>query len=250
MADPALAPEHRFSDRVSDYVRWRPGYPPALLEWLQEEAGLSATSIVADIGSGTGISANFLLATGCTVHAVEPNQAMREAAERWLGGRPSFHSIAGTAQATGLPEGCVDLVVAAQAFHWFRSAQTRAEFSRILKPDGSVALIWNERKLDATPFLRGYEALLQRFGTDYNEVPRTENLEDFFLGPFSGRGFPNEQRFDFEGIKGRLLSSSYAPALGDPRHEPMLEELRRLFDTEARDGTVVIDYVTRAFLGH
>ena len=127
---------------------------------MKREVGLHPGSVIADIGSGTGISTQLLLSAGCEVYAVEPNREMREAAERILQGQAGFHSVDGTAEATTLPNQSVDLIVAAQAFHWFAPLPTRAEFDRILKPDGHVVLMWNARHLDSTPFLRGYEALV------------------------------------------------------------------------------------------
>ena len=163
-------PTQRFSSRVENYVRFRPGYPPAVLDVLRAECALTRDSVVADVGSGTGIFSEFLLGAGCTVLGVEPNDEMRRAAEGTLARQTRFRSVPGTAEATTLPERSVDLVTAAQAFHWFDRARTRAEFRRILKPRGWTALVWNDRQLDSTPFLRGYEALLQRFGTDYLAV--------------------------------------------------------------------------------
>lgn len=247
------APEQRFSNRVENYMRYRPRYPQEIIDMLRREAGLKPTSVIADVGSGTGISAALFLQAGCTVHGVEPNREMREAAERILAAHPAFHSVNGTAQATTLPDQSVDFIVAAQAFHWFNTPETRAEFSRILKPGGHVALIWNERKLDATPFLRDYEALLLRFGTDYAKV-RHENIDAtqlsrFIIGPHTTHTFDNEQHFDFDGLKGRLLSCSYAPAEGQPLHEPMIAELRRIFDLHQSAGQVCFEYNTQAYVG-
>lgn len=254
MAASSSAPEQRFSDRVENYVRYRPSYPQEIIPLLQKEAGLSHNSSIADIGSGTGISTEMFLRAGYPVKAVEPNREMRQAAERLLASYPGFHNVEGSAQATTLPDQSVDLLVAAQAFHWFNTPATRAEFTRILKPGGHIALIWNERKLDATPFLRDYEQLLVEYGTDYTEV-RHENigataLGQFFIGPYAAHEFANEQHFDFEGLKGRLLSSSYAPPVGHPRHEPMLAELQRLFNRHQTDGQVVVEYITRVYIGH
>jgi SAM-dependent methyltransferase len=248
------APEQRFSDRVENYVRHRPSYPGQILALLQREAGLRANSVIADVGSGTGISAKLLLRAGCKVFGVEPNREMRQAAERLLAGEPSFHSINGTAEATTLEDHSVDLVVAAQAFHWFKRPEARAEFSRILRSDGRVALIWNERQLDGTPFLRAYEQLLLTFATDYAQV-RHENIgnqefgEFFMDGAFTAHSMPNEQSFDYEGLKGRLLSSSYAPAEGRPDHEPMIEELARIFEQHQSGGLVCFKYDTRVYVG-
>lgn len=247
------APESRFSDRVENYIRYRPGYPQEIIALLRAEAGLTPRSVVADIGSGTGISAELLLNEGCTVHAVEPNRDMRAAAERLLAGHAGFRSVDGRAQETTLAEGSVDLIVAAQAFHWFDTPETRAEFRRILRPGGFVVLMWNERLTDTTPFLRGYEALLLRHGTDYAAV-RHENIDAaalarFFGGPFATHDFPNFQEFDFAGLAGRLLSSSYAPAPGHPQHAPMMQELRVLFVACAEHGRVRFDYRTSVHCG-
>lgn len=254
MDSPSSAPKQRFSNRVTNYVRYRPGYPDAVIDLLREVTGLPSSAVVADVGSGTGISAELFLRHGYEVHAVEPNREMREAAEHWLGGRPGFHSVEGAAQATTLRDASVDLVAAAQAFHWFAGEATRQEFSRILKPGGWVALIWNERKLDSTPFLSGYEELLIQHATDYGQV-RHENtgpevLRSFFLnGEYETFAVPNEQHFDYEGLKGRLLSSSYAPAEGQPGHEAMIAELVRLFDEHQEDGRVTFAYDTRVHVG-
>lgn len=248
----SLSPEERFSDRVDHYVRFRPGYPEEIVPLLREEAGITMDSLIADIGSGTGIFTALLLKAGLRVTAVEPNREMRAAAERLLADRGAFTSVAGNAAATTLPDHSVDLIAAAQAFHWFEPVATRSEFDRILRPGGHVALIWNERELDTTPFLRDYERLLVEYGTDYQEV-RHENiggsLDGFFHGPHATHVFANVQRLDFEGLLGRLLSSSYAPAPGHPSHDPMLAELRRIFDAHQEDGAVEIIYRTKVHLG-
>jgi SAM-dependent methyltransferase len=244
----------RFSSRVENYVRFRPGYPEEVLAVLAGEAGLTPTSIVADIGSGTGIFAEMLLRFGATVIGVEPNYHMRQAAERLLAGYPEFYSVDAPAQATRVATGCCDIVVAAQAFHWFDTPETRAEFTRILRPGGYVALIWNVRKLDSTPFLREYEKLLLDYGTDYAEVRHEiigkQALNRFFAAGHHSYSFPNRQTFSFESLKGRLLSSSYTPTLGHPMHEPMLGELRRIFDRHQTNGTVDFEYATEIYVGH
>lgn len=253
MHTPSSAPEQRFSDRVENYVRYRPSYPQEIIPLLQREAGLIPQNVIADVGSGTGISAELFLRVGNAVYAVEPNREMREAAERLLAHFPNFHSVSTSAQATTLAEHSVDFIVAAQAFHWFNTPETRAEFTRILKPGGHIVLIWNERRLDSTPFLQAFEQLLLKFGTDYTKV-RHENvntaaLYTFFSGPYDTHTFAYEQRFDFEGLKGRLLSCSYAPAEGQPRHDEMIAELRRIFEVYQESGQVCFEYDTRLHLG-
>lgn len=246
-------PTTRFSDRVEDYVRYRPSYPPEVIGTLAEEAGLASGVPVADVGSGTGIFSALLLERGAVVHAVEPNAGMRRAAEERLGSDPRFHSVAASAEATGLTDGSVHLVVAAQAFHWFDIEAARLEFGRILAPDGQVAIVWNRRRDDSSAFLREYEALLHRFGTDYSRVDHRRvdpvRLLDFFGGSFEARSFPSSQRLDRQGLRGRLLSSSYVPAADHPDREPMLAELERLFDEHQRGGLVSIAYDTQLFFG-
>ena len=245
----------RFSDRVDDYVRYRPDYPPALIEWLQSEQGVDANWRVADVGAGTGISSKMFLDAGYRVTAVEPNAPMRAAAERWLQAYGNFDAIDGRADATGLPDASVDLVTVAQAFHWFDEETTRREFARILRPRGLAAIWWNSRRLTGTRFLEGYEALLQEFGTDYASVAERytddARMRAWFGAGFRGSAsFEHAQRLDFEALRGRLMSSSYAPQAGHPRHEPMLHALRELFDRCAEHGTVSFDYDTRIFAGH
>ncbi|AIE86143.1 class I SAM-dependent methyltransferase [Fimbriimonas ginsengisoli] len=249
-----LAPTERFSSRVENYVKYRPHYPDAVLDLLRIECGLSPASVVADIGSGTGISTELLLQSGAVVYAIEPNREMREAAEAMLGDRANFRSMEGTAEATGLPVRSVDLIVAGQAFHWFDHARARQEFQRIVRPDGWVALMWNERISGGSEFLDGYEKILQEYAPEYLEV-RHKEFDTAKLAPFF-RGsdvrvatYPNGQAFDLDGLKGRVLSSSYAPEAGQPEHEPMMRALEALFARTARDGKVDFLYETQVYFG-
>lgn len=248
-ADPTL----RFSSRVENYIRYRPGYPSEVIATLQTECGLTSDSIVADIACGTGIFTRMLLDNGSPVIGVEPNREMREAAERLLAAYPKFTSVTGTAEATNLADRSVDFATAAQAAHWFDLPKARKEFARILKPQGWAVLIWNERCVDTTPFLRDYEDLLLRCGTDYEKVRHentTDNIGDFFAPtPYESRTFDMSQEFAYTDLEGRLLSSSYAPMPGHPNHDPMLQELRRIFEAYKKDGHVSMDYVTRLYLG-
>lgn len=241
----------RFSNRVENYIKYRPNYPKEILEVFRDEMNLTENSVIADIGSGTGISARLFLENGNEVFGVEPNAAMREAAEDFLKDFPRFQSVDGTAENTNLPADSVDFVIAAQAFHWFDKNKTPAEFRRILRRDGFAVLIWNERQLDSNAFLRDYEELLKKYGTDYEKV-RHDNLdkeifEKFFQVDFSVKTFLNVQMLDFEGLKGRLLSSSYMPSETDSRFEPMLIELQRLFEKYAESGKIQILYNTNIF---
>jgi ubiquinone/menaquinone biosynthesis C-methylase UbiE len=243
----------RFSSRVEAYIKHRPGYPADVLNLLKEKCGLTGGSIVADIGSGTGILTELFLRNGNPIFAVEPNDEMRGAAERLLGGYPNFTSISGTAEATTLEGRSVDFITASQAFHWFDRERARQEFIRVLKPRGWTVLIWNDREL-TSPFARAYELLLRTYGTDYEDVNHKHTVA-MAVGPFFGASgheqarFPNEQVFDLEGLKGRLLSSSYAPEPGHPRYVPMLETLKALFGEHQTNGKVAFEYVTVVYYG-
>ena len=220
---------------------------------LARECGLTRDHVIADIASGTGIWTKVLLENGNPVFAVEPNAEMRQAGERLLESFAKFKSVAGSAEATTLPDNSVDFVTAAQAGHWFNRARSREEFVRILKPAGWLVLLWNERITDSTPFLRAYEQLLLEYGTDYADVRHertTEAVNEFFdPTPFQSRSFDMRQEFDYPALEGRLLSSSYAPGPGHPKHEPMLEALRVIFDAHAVNGNVGFDYKTRVYFG-
>lgn len=243
----------RFSNRVENYVKYRPSYPKEILDLFRMEMNLNKNSIVADIGSGTGISAKLFLENGNSVIGVEPNAAMRAAAEEFLKDYPNFTIVNGTAEKTTLADKSADFIIAAQAFHWFDEAKTRSEFERILKDAGFVALVWNERQLDTTAFLRDYEQLLIEFGTDY-EMVRHENitketLRNFFQTDFAEAVFSNAQTVDFDGLRGRMLSSSYIPSEENPRFPEMIKKLKSLFATHAENGKIQILYNTKIFYG-
>jgi SAM-dependent methyltransferase len=244
----------RFSDRVEDYVRWRPGYPLQVVAALRADLGLVPEHVIADVGSGTGILSRLFVDNGNVVYGVEPNRAMAAVAEADLAPSGRFRSVEGRAEATGLDEASVDLVTAGQAFHWFSVPDARREFRRILRPAGGVALVWNLRRLDSTPFLRDYEAFLHRWSTDYREVSAGYASEEALRALFGPAGwrehtFDSSQPFDLGGLRGRLLSSSYTPKAGDPRREPMLAALAELFAAHETNGRVAFDYDTRLFTG-
>jgi SAM-dependent methyltransferase len=244
-------PTERFSGLAEHYRRYRPDYPPAAIDVLATRCGLSADTVVADVGSGTGILSEQLLERGARVIGIEPNAAMREAAEAQRGAEPRFRSVAATAEATTLPAESVDLWVAAQAFHWFDAPRARAEALRVLRAGGYAALLWNERPPDAGPFLSEYEALLHRHAAEYTTIAARRadeaSMREFLGGAMQVARFPNQQRFDYAGLEGRLLSSSYAPTPGHPEHAPLLAGLRALFDRYSEGGKVVFPYETRLY---
>jgi SAM-dependent methyltransferase len=242
------SPTERFSDRVANYIKYRPSYPDEVLALLHNECGLSAQSVIADIGAGTGIFTRLLLDQGARVIAVEPNREMRNALVHALSMHSQFSSNNGRAEATGLPDGAIDLITAAQAFHWFEPGETKREFQRILTPDGWVAIIRNERRTD-TDFGAAYEELLVTGTADYTAVDHKRITDDdlarfFAPAEYQLASFPNSQEFDFESLKGRVMSSSYAPTEDDPRHVPLMAHLRELFDTYQENGRVRFEYRT------
>jgi ubiquinone/menaquinone biosynthesis C-methylase UbiE len=246
-------PTQRFSSRVDDYVRYRPTYPAGVIDILRDECGLTRDSVVADVASGTGIFTKLLLENGNRVFGVEPNADMRRAGEEFLAGHSEFTSVAGTAEATTLADHSVDILTAAQAAHWFKRELARREFTRILKPGGFVVLLWNQRRVGSTAFLRDYEQLLLTYGTDYKEVRHertTDAIEEFFA-PLSYKSsqLAITQDVDYDGLKGRLVSSSYTPAQSHENYQPMLNELRRIFDQHHVRGRVRLDYDTLIYWG-
>ena len=250
----SLNPTKRFSNRVADYIKYRPGYPSGVLQCLKEECQLQETSIVADIGAGTGILTEVFLKNGNLVVGVEPNREMREAAQNLLSEYAYHRSIDGSAEATNLDGSSVDFVTAGQAFHWFEMDLASHEFARILKPNGWVVLIWNDRLIDSTSFLKAYEELLLTYALDYRAVDH-KNIGEEAIGRFFGHDefrlqrFENRQTFDFQGLKGRLLSSSYAPTQVHPNYQPMIQSLKRMFDGYQTGGEVTFEYETKMFFG-
>jgi SAM-dependent methyltransferase len=250
----ALQPTKRFSNRVDYYVKYRPGYPAALIPFLNQELGLTPASIIADVGSGTGLLAKHFLDNGNTLYAVEPNDEMRAAGETFLAAYPHFHSVNGTAETTTLPSHSVDFVTAGQAFHWFDPPKAKIEFARIMRPGGYVILVWNDRPPHANSFMSAYETLLDRYAVNYHEVNARRSKEgDFshFYGPagYQVKYFDNYQLFDYDSLRGRLLSSSYAPLEDHPNHAPMIAGLKNLYKEYQQDGLVRFEYETQVYYG-
>ncbi|MDP4198019.1 MAG: class I SAM-dependent methyltransferase [Bacteroidota bacterium] len=257
----------RFSSRVENYVKYRPHYPPEIIHSLIEQTGLTQKHVVADIGSGTGISSELFLENGNVVYGVEPNEAMRKAGEQYLALYMNFRSIDGTAEDTTLLDRSIDYILAGQAFHWFNLEPSYSEFKRIVEPNGWLVILWNDRQTDTTPFLIDYEQLLLDFGTDYVQInhrnvhtrsapdagihgSNSTRVYDFFHGrDILELAFENNIMMDYAGLEGRLLSSSYVPAAGEPNYEAMLDRLQALFSKHAIDGGVEMRYTTLLFAG-
>jgi SAM-dependent methyltransferase len=248
-----LDPTKRFSNRVDNYVKYRPRYPSDVIGLLEVKCGLTPASVIADVGSGSGILSELFLKHGNRVFGVEPNREMRAAGDKLLAKYSKFSSVGATAEVTTLVNASVDFITAGQAFHWFDREQTRAEFERILKPPGWVVLAWNGYRVASSSLMAAYQDLVVRYGTDYSEVMReivSCDLESFYApGVCQCARFEFQQVFDFEGLKGRLLSSSFAPEPGHPNYQPILRELRETFDTNQKDGKVVFHYETELYYG-
>lgn len=247
-----LLPTQCFSTRAEDYSKFRPGYPRELIALLAAEVGLSPASVIADVGAGTGILTELFIRNGNTVFAIEPNQAMRQHAEKQLKDQSRFRSLDSTAERIDLPDASVDGVMVAQAFHWFDGARAAGEFCRILKPGGFIALIWNARDPALSAFAAEYERIVHTYGSEFarsgKEVVSLERLRELFGPELRQRNLANFQDLDWPALRGRLLSASYMPLAGHPGHEAMLADLRRAFDANQREGRVRLEYETRVFL--
>ncbi|HWD40361.1 MAG TPA: class I SAM-dependent methyltransferase [Fimbriimonas sp.] len=241
----------RFSDRVGTYVLYRPKYPAEVRELLERECGLDTKSFVADIGCGPGNLTELFLPTAACVYGVEPNHEMREAGQKLLQAHANFVSVDGTAEATTLPNASVDFITAGQAFHWFDQGKAKEEFRRILRPGGSVALIWNDRLTDESPFLQEYESLLESHAGEYRTVNhrnKTEaSMREFMLpAEMKLATFCNAQQLNLAGLKGRVESSSYVPLTGEG-HRNLMLGLEQLFDKYKEDEAVSFLYRTEVY---
>lgn len=244
----------RFTQTVSAYEKYRPNYPPQVLVTLIQECNLTDKNIIADIGSGTGLLTKLLLDNGNTVYGVEPNHAMRKAAERYLESYQRFISIDGTAENTTLSSQSIDLITVGTAFHWFNAEKTKKEFQRILQPNGWVLLVWNVRD-EKSELIKQYDKLITVYGTDYSQTAastfdKTATEEFFAPNSMHVKSFNHSQRFDWEGFQGRLFSASYCPTPDNPNFSPMMEQLKNIFDQYQTAGYVDFRYVTKLYYGH
>jgi SAM-dependent methyltransferase len=249
---PGGDPAARFGPRASDYERHRPSYPRALFDALAPPLAPPPGALVADVGAGTGLFTAALLDRGYRVVAVEPNDAMRASAERRLGSRPGFSAAPGRAEATGLPDGSVDFVAAAQALHWFSAPAAAAELRRIARPPRPALFVWNVGDRTASAFMRAYFDLAAEFapGTAFHDDESSFTpLVEVYAPGATVRDFPQEQSLDLDGLVGRLRSAASAPSPGEPRHEAMVARLKALFDAHQRDDRVTIAYRTIAYFG-
>ena len=248
-------PQSIFGPRVDNYIQYRPGYPSGVLDALRSGCGLAQDWRVADIGSGTGLLARLFLDFGCTVTGVEPNEEMRRAGEQILAKFPNFTSLPGNAEATGLPAASTDLISAGMAFHWFDIPRARLEFRRILIPGGWVALVWNRMLPAPDPFMQAYTRLVLEYCPGWTETQRRDepgnplDLAGFFGAEYTRAAFPIEQRFDWDGLRGRTLSIAHVPQPGDPACQALFARLREVFDRFQTAGGIAIQYETEVYYG-
>ncbi|GAB4384659.1 MAG: class I SAM-dependent methyltransferase [Phycisphaerales bacterium] len=242
-----MNPTHRFSQRVDDYVRYRPDYPQAAIDAIFEGMGFASLLTVADVGAGTGILSRQLAARGALVVAVEPNPEMRAACtahERIL-------LQDGTAEATGLKDHSVDLITCGQAFHWFDTEKALAEFRRVIRGLGRLAIMWNTRDVD-DPVTTGYTAAIRKASDEHPAESRMDDVRGFedsaYFTDLRALTFPHVQWLTLDGLIGRARSASYCPTSG-PKYRTLMDELTALHARHADPkGRVALRYVTKLFL--
>jgi SAM-dependent methyltransferase len=240
-------PLTRFSDRATDYAKYRPSYPPAAIDQILAGLGDPQPLIAADVGAGTGISARLLGDRGLQVWAIEPNAAMGAVAAP----HPQVTWRPGQAEATGLPDRAVDLVTAFQAFHWFDQPAALTEFHRILKPTGRLVLVWNSRDR-SDGFTQGYSDLMQQISQQHPAESRHQASAAFFSSPYfhdqRQAAIPHQQALTLEHLIGRAQSVSYIPKTAVVQQQ-LRTGLQALYDRWAdHQGLVHMVYQTLLYL--
>lgn len=235
----------RFSATAKNYHFYRPSYPPELIDWIIKTTKLSASSVIADIGCGTGISARLFSERGFTTIGIDPNEDMLALARAH---DSTIHYQKGEAINTGLTNNSIDLIIVAQAFHWFDIEPTFVEFKKILKPDGWACAFWNIR--EKTELLREYETLLQKFSEAFEKTPRAKDTIEKIknsseITSVKEKEFSNFQKFNLDGLIGRAYSTSYVTH-GVKDHEGFKKALKQLFDRHQKKGTITFVYKTVA----
>jgi SAM-dependent methyltransferase len=242
-------PTERFSGIVENYARYRPGYPGEIISILEEKYNMENGKVIGDIGSGTGIFSKLLIEAGYFVFCVEPNDEMRIYSENEFAGLQNFKSVKGTAEKTNLSSQSVDAITAAQSFHWFDTFPVIDEFNRILKPDGYIILIWNDRRSDNNDFMNQYEKLLTRYCPDYSETSHKNYSSDRINSIFSGYNIDfyqieNHQDLNLDAFLGRLKSCSYCLKKDHENYNLLMDEITTLHTAFQSNGIVRFEYDT------
>ena len=243
----------KFDGIENEYTKSRPSYAKEFIECLFGKYGFSASSVVADIGSGTGKFAKQLLDKGCNVICVEPNTDMRLVAEKELCEYPNFKSVSGSAENTKLPDSSVDFITTAQAFHWFDTKNFKEECSRIIKPNGKAFLIWNTRATEAL-INQKLHSVYSKYCPDFKGFsggtkPHDDRIKYFFDNNYEYKTFDNLLYFDREKFINRSLSGSYSLKKGDSNFDLYIKEIEKIFDAFENDGFVKIENLTVAYVG-
>lgn len=246
-------PTERFTDVVEAYTKFRPGYPGEIVEILIKNYLIGKNCILADVGSGTGIFSKLFVETGFFVYGVEPNEMMRKQSENEFAYSDCFKAIDGTAEETSLDSESIDVIMAAQSFHWFETKKALKEFSRILKPDGHIVIVWNERNSKENSFMDKYEKLLIKYCSDYKETNHKrytyETMKDLFEDKNIELYMINHfQDLNCEGLTGRVKSCSYCPKSDHKNFKPLMEGLTDLFSSNQSNGVVQFDYNTLMYV--
>jgi SAM-dependent methyltransferase len=247
--------ETKFDGMGHSYAQYRPSYPKEFIDFLYSEVGVNAESIIADIGSGTGILTRQLLDRRSKVFAVEPNNDMRAIAEAELTDYKGYVSINGTAEETTLGDHYVDYITVAQAFHWFDRLRFKTECRRVLKPAGRAILVWNSRD-EASALIRENEKIIKEYCPDYSGFSGGMSFDEdnndfnaFFDGKYDVRIFQNDLSFDKQGFIGRNLSGSYAPKENENGYAAYIAALGELFDKYNNNGNLIMPNLTRSYVG-
>ncbi|HEY8891035.1 MAG TPA: class I SAM-dependent methyltransferase [Clostridium sp.] len=240
-----LNPKGRFSNRVENYAKYRPNYPNDIINFLNTTIGLTNKAIIADIGSGTGISAQLFLDNGNEVYGIEPNTEMRAAGEKRLNQYTNFHSVDASSESTKLESESVDMITVGQAFHWFEPEPTKKEFLRILKPNGFVVIVNNRIKLRGDKFMGEYMELIEKYADSEPTKSLNTDLPNFFNSKIIYKEiFYNPQVYNLKKLLGNLLSYSYISNEENSRFNYMISEFELLFKKHNDNGTLIFHYET------
>lgn len=237
------------------YAKYRPTYPTSFIQYLSTDIGLNSNSVVADIGSGTGILTKLLLNTGAKVYAVEPNDDMRKIAEINNQNSANFISVNASAENITLTEHTIDYITVAQSFHWFNRACFKKECQRILKPNGKVILIWNRRD-ETSELVQEIDSISQKYCPNFSgslcgmRGANTENeYQDFFVGKYDTQIFPNDILFDKERFIGLHQSASYRLDENDKNYHNYIHALSDFFDLHSTNGKLILQNNTYCYVG-
>lgn len=245
--------EHKFDKKGGIYSKARPSYPDELFVYLKEHNLISGSTVVADIGSGTGIFTEKLCPYVSKIFAIEPNDDMRSVAEVKYAAHENIISVNGSAENTKLSDKSVDFITVAQAFHWFDRQTFKAECQRILKIDGNILLVWNDRDTESELIMENYDInrrFCPNFNGSSNGIDFSKNaFTDFFKGNFDVVQFRNDLIYNENAFISRCLSSSYAPKPGEKNYNEYVADLQELFKKHSQNGTVPYPYITRCYIG-